>query len=419
MKRIFCRSLSWSLSAAVLASSSLVQAADGPYVGLEGGLNWENPQTLRLDQSPFDKLNFDTGWLAGIAGGYSFHNGLRPELELDYRQNKLKHDLFGGADGHDNAASAFANLWYDLKLPNTALSAFHPYLGGGVGAVRSFYRSAELDGFPIVDDYASEFALQAGAGVGYDLTPHLTVSLDYRRLWVNRGSFHNDVYGATLPQPYAENQRYGAQSAMLSVRYAFGSPPAAPAEPAPPPPAPPPPPAAVTEPAPPPPPAVPAPPPPCAPPAGFQVDANCHIIDQKIVVRAVDFEFNSTRLTAPAQDTLSQVATALAAQPALMVEIQGYTDSKGAAAYNQKLSQRRADAVLQYLVSRGVNGSALTARGYGPASPIASNATAEGRAQNRRVAFVVTNAPEHVNVQTEQATPASTEAAEQGGEKSK
>jgi len=133
-----------------------------------------------------------------------------------------------------------------------------------------------------------------------------------------------------------------------------------------------------------------------------------------VIVRAVDFEFNSTHLTPPAQETLDTVETALAAQPELTVEIQGYTDSVGSPAYNLKLSQRRADAVKDYLVSKGLSASALTARGYGKDNPIADNRTAEGRAQNRRVAFEITNAPAHVKVVTKDASSESTEAAEQG-----
>ena len=156
------------------------------------------------------------------------------------------------------------------------------------------------------------------------------------------------------------------------------------------------------------------PPPPCHAPAGFKVDANCHIIEQSVIVRAVDFEFNLSQLTVPAQQTLDEVASALQTQPELHVEIQGHTDSIGSVNYNLNLSQRRAEAVKAYLISKGVSASNLTAKGYGKSKPIASNDTAEGRAQNRRVEFEVTNVPAHVNVVNKDASAASTEAAQQG-----
>jgi OmpA-OmpF porin, OOP family len=158
---------------------------------------------------------------------------------------------------------------------------------------------------------------------------------------------------------------------------------------------------------------------PCHAPAGFQVDANCRIIEQTVVVRAIDFEFNSTLLTAPAQRTLDEVAAALLTQPELKVEVQGHTDSTGTDAYNLGLSQRRATAVKAFLIGKGLSATALTAQGYGKAKPIASNDTAEGRAQNRRVAFEVTNGFAHVIVVKEGASDASTQAAKHGEPASK
>ena len=128
-------------------------------------------------------------------------------------------------------------------------------------------------------------------------------------------------------------------------------------------------------------------------------------------MRAIDFEFNSSDLTAPARRTLDEVEAALASQPELRVEIQGYTDSTGSAAYNVRLSQRRAEAVQAYLVSKGVGSSNLTAKGYGEADPIASNKTTEGRALNRRVQFQVNNAPAGVKVITKEPTPEAIDAA--------
>ena len=67
------------------------------------------------------------------------------------------------------------------------------------------------------------------------------------------------------------------------------------------------------------------------------------------------------------------------------IDLVGYTDSMGSEAYNQKLSERRAQAVYQYLVSRGINGSIIDVMGRGELDPVASNETEEGRALNRRV----------------------------------
>jgi OOP family OmpA-OmpF porin len=72
--------------------------------------------------------------------------------------------------------------------------------------------------------------------------------------------------------------------------------------------------------------------------------------------------------------------------------IEGHTDSTGADAYNLKLSQRRAESVVQYLVSKGIAASRLTAQGFGETMPVADNATAEGRALNRRVLLRRTDA---------------------------
>ena len=69
------------------------------------------------------------------------------------------------------------------------------------------------------------------------------------------------------------------------------------------------------------------------------------------------------------------------------MEIQGHTDISGTHAYNMTLSQRRADAVKAYLISKGISAERMTTKGYGPDRPIATNATGAGRAENRRVEF--------------------------------
>jgi outer membrane protein OmpA-like peptidoglycan-associated protein len=105
---------------------------------------------------------------------------------------------------------------------------------------------------------------------------------------------------------------------------------------------------------------------------------------------SVLFESNKTDLLPAAQSKLSDVANALMKQdPSSKIVVQGYTDSRGSDALNATLSQGRAEAVRGYLASHGVPSDRLSAQGFGPASPIADNASPEGRANNRRVEIVV------------------------------
>jgi OOP family OmpA-OmpF porin len=97
------------------------------------------------------------------------------------------------------------------------------------------------------------------------------------------------------------------------------------------------------------------------------------------------YDSNSSYIRAEAYPLLDEVAIILEKNPAMEVEVQGHTDNKGTAKYNQWLSEKRAQRVKDYLVSKGVDPSRLAAKGYGLTQPVASNGTEEGRAQNRRV----------------------------------
>lgn len=122
-------------------------------------------------------------------------------------------------------------------------------------------------------------------------------------------------------------------------------------------------------------------------PAGAQVDAVGCVIAQTMVLRGVHFENDSAVLTDESRDILDGVADSLKSQSNVYVEIGGHTDSIGNDSYNNTLSQERAESVRQYLIARGVAASRMVAMGYGEFKPIASNESAEGRAQNRRVEF--------------------------------
>ena len=107
------------------------------------------------------------------------------------------------------------------------------------------------------------------------------------------------------------------------------------------------------------------------------------------MLKGVNFETGSSRLTANAKVILNRVADALAAAPHLRVEIGGHTDAQGSDAFNLKLSDRRAQAVKDLLVSRGIDASRMTSKGYGETQPLDSNETADGRDLNRRVEMKV------------------------------
>jgi outer membrane protein OmpA-like peptidoglycan-associated protein len=146
------------------------------------------------------------------------------------------------------------------------------------------------------------------------------------------------------------------------------------------------------EPSPPPPPAPPPPrPAPLPPPAAAPAPSE----SKRIVLRGINFDFNKYNIKREFAPVLDEAAQILKDNPGVRVTVEGHTDSIGSVAYNQRLSERRAAAVKNYLVSRGVAAERLDTVGYGKSRPIAPNTTPsgkdnpEGRAMNRRAELKV------------------------------
>ncbi len=99
----------------------------------------------------------------------------------------------------------------------------------------------------------------------------------------------------------------------------------------------------------------------------------------------ITFAYDSDAVQPQFQPTLNEVATVLVDYPKTYIDIYGHTDADGSEAYNQGLSQRRATSVQSYLAGRGIQTVRMATKGFGETQPIASNETAEGKAQNRRV----------------------------------
>ena len=129
-------------------------------------------------------------------------------------------------------------------------------------------------------------------------------------------------------------------------------------------------------------------------PAGVKVDATgCPVTvldtgSDAWTFNNINFKVNKAEISPSSYGILDAVVAALKARPELKVMVEGYTDNTGARDYNIKLSDRRAKAVVDYLVDKGISPSRLSSKGYGPDHPIADNATKAGRAKNRRVQFV-------------------------------
>ncbi len=379
----------------------------GPYIGLEGGANFVHDEPVRQDGSIVGDMRYKPGFIGGLTFGMWTDVGFRPEIELAYRRNTLRNfEPVNGIPapnlatrGYEEVYTAMANFWWEFTDDHGVLSWFHPYLGFGAGGARMGFHDLNIDNVAFRRDFDAKFAWQAGGGLGFNVTRDVLLSFDYRYLQSNIADFHTD------PDPGDSRfeQRYRAHTAMGTMQVRFGKAP--------------PPPVVITRTV-----EVPveAPPPPPAhdrcrddtdrdgvgdcddrcpnTAAGFKVDATGCIIEQTVVLHTVNFEFDSDRLTAPAQRILSEIAASLNGQQGLYVEIGGHTDSIGSDAYNRSLSQRRADSVMRYLTAQGVGANRLTARGYGEERPMATNNTEDGRAENRRVEFNVLQKPPQLNV---------------------
>lgn len=116
-------------------------------------------------------------------------------------------------------------------------------------------------------------------------------------------------------------------------------------------------------------------------------------LDTAITGKTILFETNKAVIKRDSLAVLDGMAEVInACKPVVAsrgIEVGGHTDDAGNDAYNQRLSEQRANAVKDYLTSKGIDGNAIKAVGYGESKPVASNATEAGRAQNRRITFEI------------------------------
>lgn len=343
------------LSAAVLAFLILCVCATGAFAENREGAITVTPFFGGLDidrHIPWDATN----WAYGLGLGYNISEKLAAELTFHYAAPRDNQSYVGynPAPNYDGKTYIYKlDLLYHFigLLPGDLVL---PYIAGGIGDIKY---STDRPSVSSSDDSQAgvynknDFLVDAGGGLKIFLTRDLALRGDVRyMLDFNSAHDHNSLL-------YTVGLTYEIGG---KTKEAAPEPVAAP-EPAP---APAPAPAVVT--------------PPPAPAPKEQ---------GTITFRNILFDFNKYNIKPESYPILDEVTDYLKANPNVKMEVQGYCDNKGTYKYNMKLSDERANAVRKYLVDKGIAGDRLTAKGYSFDNPIASNATEEGRALNRRVVF--------------------------------
>jgi OOP family OmpA-OmpF porin len=365
--------------AGMTAAGAGAQPVSGLYIAGGGGWNQVQDADIALRRGGYqlnasiDKAGtarFDAGFVGLAALGWGFGNGLRAEVEGNYRDNDVNaiggFDLspFIGIQGKQRSYGAMANAFYDIDLARfgVAGSPVTPYLGLGAGYVWTEWqgvRAASVPSFSrlslTANDTDGQFAYQAIAGMAFPLGPFglrgLSVTAEYRFLGTVTPKIQtelrrpdNSVADRGKVEPDNHNH-----AVLVGLRYALFQPP--------------PPPAPVVA------PAVQAP----APARTF----------------LVFFDWDKYNLTERARQIIAEAAGASRKTQTTRIEVAGHADRSGTPAYNQRLSQRRADAVAAELVRQGIARNEIAVSAYGESRPLVPTADGVREPQNRRVEIVL------------------------------
>ncbi len=352
---------------------AMAQPVDGLYVGAGAGFNYLQQLKLRsvTPQVPGfpvagGKLKGNGGFIGSGSVGYGFGNGLRLEVQGDYRQDhqRLRNSAFQGGTSDTQSYGGYLNALYDFSFSDMGLSMLgvdgvNPYIGAGIG-----YREIELHGFraylpftnagyTVNNKFRGAPSAQGIAGLSFPFSsvPGLSLTTEYRFTGTFNSIKLNGSENLTVPSGGAQ-VKIGQQfnhSFLVGLRYAFNTP------------TPPPPPAPVV--------AAPA-----APAARTYL---------------VFFDWDRADLTSRARQIISEAASNSTALKTTRLEVNGYTDLSGTAAYNQRLSVRRATAVEAELVRDGVPKSEITIQGFGETHPLVPTAMGVREPQNRRVEIIL------------------------------
>ena len=320
-----------------LPAVAIAQPIDGMYVGAGVGFNFLQNQDIK--DSGGGRLATPGGPVGVVSGGYGFGNGFRVEIEGDYRNSDQNQNV---SRAQDQTYGAFVNALYDFDIGSKFVS---PYVGVGVGGVfQDINRGVTQSGVGFSGS-KPDLAGQAIIGAAFPVSavPGLSATMEYRFMATASELRYNGVKLA--------NQFNNA--VLVGLRYAFNA--------APPPPAPP-----------------PAAPTPVAAPA--PAPARTYL---------VFFDWDKADLTDRAKQIISEAAQNSSHVQLTRIEVNGYTDTSGTQAYNQKLSIARAQNVAAELVRDGVPQNEIVTQGFGDTHLLVPTAAGVREPQNRRVEIIL------------------------------
>ncbi len=342
---------------AFAAPSSFAQSGipNGPYLRIEGG--WSHPANMdgNAPGQLVGSADRHEGFIAGGAAGYTF-GPWRAELDLDYSQNGMKSGSNALADGgtadlrgNSSNFSFMVNGYYDIATG----TRWTPYIGFGIGGTDFSFddvsTTSKTPNAAISNSSNVVFAYQPIVGLQYRIDPNWSVNAEYRYFASSDATLNYESGGKLAVGNASHNFLVG-----LTYRFAAPSPPPPPPQPMP----------------------TAAPVPRAAPAPAAMAPAQTFL---------VFFEFDKASLTPQGRQVVEAAAAAYREHGAATVSVAGYTDRAGPAAYNMRLSRRRADTVRGALVGDGVPADVIQVSAYGEEHPRVPTPDGVREAQNRRV----------------------------------
>ena len=358
--------------AVLLAGGAIAQPVSGPYVSLGGGGNLLQDETIRQNENfPGSKLRYDIGETGVGAVGYGFGNGFRVEIEGNYRQNDLMH-LTGtsfptAADGNQTNYGGMANAFFDLDV---GANWIYPYFGLGAGYDWTHWDGIRATGTADNYDFSaggtqSHFAYQAMFGVALPIpfVTGLSLTAEYRFFSVAENSGFSGTSigteGALGPRGFGlargnvDIRSQYNHAALVGLRYEL------------------------------------FPPPPPVTAAATAQAVSTTPAPEAARTYLVFFDWDRADLSARARQIVAEAASASTHVQTTRIEVNGYTDLSGTAAYNERLSVRRARSVEAELVRDGVAAGEITIHGFGESNPLVPTAKGVREPQNRRVEIIL------------------------------